>query len=51
MSGKDVIVTPNNPLVITDQGPFDYNKVEIEGGLIKIKTDADVKLKDLIKKS
>lgn len=51
MSGGDVVVTPGNPLEITDQGPFSYNKVTIEGGQIYVKTTADVKMADLIKSS
>lgn len=51
MSGKDVTVTPDNPLEITGQGPFDYNKVTIKGGQIYVRTVAEVKMKDLIKDS
>lgn len=51
MSGKDVVVTPDDPLKITGQGPFSYNKVTIKGGQIYVRTNADVTMQDLIKDS
>lgn len=47
----DVVVTPDNPLIITGRGPFDYNEVEIRGGQIDIKTNAEIKMKVVVKES
>lgn len=46
-SGKDVTVTPNKPLNITDKNR-NFNKVTVQGGVISVFTRADVRITDLI---
>jgi hypothetical protein len=48
--GRDVVVTPNNPLYITD-GDRTFGKVTIEpGGQVWVQTQADINIETLEKK-
>jgi hypothetical protein len=48
--GRDVVVTPTNPLYITD-GDRTFNKVTIEpGGQVWVQTQADINIETLEKK-
>lgn len=44
-------VTPDNPLIIGDTGPFDFDTVTIEGGQILINTNGTIKIVTLRKQS
>ena len=51
MADPNVTVTPDNPLTITDASRTFGTVTVMPGGRIFVKTTADIKINELIKKS